>query len=423
MKKITIGLIVFILIGSFVFLLLPIGLDGDLAADENAISISNMIEIKEDISLDTYGYPADKYRIQENRIRKNQSIYVLLDNMDLTPSRIYEIQKNLDGYIDTRKIIPGQKYVTYSDANNGNPVRLIYHPNALDYVVIDWENEIEISKGKKEIDIQVKEASGMISSSLYETLTSQDLNPGLAYSLSEIFAWQIDFFRLYKGDQFKVIYEERFVDDKPYGIGKIIAAEFEHRGEKFEVFYFDNGDQIGYFDGEGNSAQKVLLKAPFKYSQRISSGFSHSRFHPVLKRRTPHYGVDYAAPLGTPVIAVGDGEVVESRYRGPNGNIVKIKHNSMYTTAYLHLNGFARGIKKGRKVKQGQVIGYVGKTGRVTGVHLDYRVYMDDKPVNPLKLKLPASKAVEAKYLSDYQKERDKLKFLLSQIEGSLAAS
>ena len=216
----------------------------------------------------------------------------------------------------------------------------------------------------------------------------------------------------------KVIYEKRFVDDKPYGIGQIIAAEFEHRGEIYEAYFYESDDAYGYYDEVGNSVQKALLKAPFKYSQRISSNFSHSRFHPVLKKRIPHYGVDYAAPLGTPVISVGDGEVIESQYRGPSGNIVKIRHNSTYTTAYLHLNGFASGIRKGQKVRQGQVIGYVGKTGRVTGVHLDYRVYKNDQPVNPVKLVLPPSKGISNTELEEYKSKIELVRNELKQIGG-----
>lgn len=193
------------------------------------------------------------------------------------------------------------------------------------------------------------------------------------------------------------------MDGEPYGVGEIIAANFRNKDNLYNAYYYETVDRAGYFDQNGEGLQKALLKAPFKYSQRVSSGFSHSRFHPVLKKSMPHYGVDYAAPLGTPVIAVGDGEVIEARYRGPNGNIVKIKHNGIYTTAYLHLNGFAPGVRPGKRVKQGQIIGYVGRTGRVTGVHLDYRIYKNDQPVNPLNIDLPPSKALEGEELRNFK--------------------
>jgi murein DD-endopeptidase MepM/ murein hydrolase activator NlpD len=282
-------------------------------------------------------------------------------------------------------------------------MRMIFHETATDYVIFDWQNGINVRTGAKKIKKEIATAHGTIESSLYETLVSQDVNILVANRLSEIFGWEIDFFRLYKGDKFKVIYEKRYVDDKPYGIGQIIAAEFEHRGEVYDAYFYESDEAYGYYDGVGNSVQKALLKAPFKYSQRISSNFSYNRFHPVLKRRMPHYGVDYAAPMGTPVISVGDGEILQSRYKGAAGNMVKIRHNSTYSTAYLHLNGFASGIKEGRKVKQGQVIGYVGKTGRVTGVHLHYNVYKHGKPVNPVKLVLPPSKGVSNEELDEFK--------------------
>ncbi|HBX67721.1 MAG TPA: hypothetical protein DEG32_16805, partial [Balneolaceae bacterium] len=174
----------------------------------------------------------------------------------------------------------------------------------------DWHKDIEVTSGKKEVTTQIAHADGIIKSSLYETLLDNNKSTLLGNRLSEIFAWQIDFFRLYPGDNFKVIYEEEFVDGKPFGIGLIVAAEFTNNGETFDAFYYETEDRAGYYDSEGNGVQKALLKAPFTYSQRVSSNFSHSRFHPVLKRRIPHYGVDYAAPLGTPVLAVGEGEVI-----------------------------------------------------------------------------------------------------------------
>ena len=215
----------------------------------------------------------------------------------------------------------------------------------------------------------------------------------------------------------------QMVDGKPFDVGKVLAASFTHKGDEYKAFYYDSGEHTGYFDEEGGALQKALLKAPFKYSQRISSGFSHNRFHPVLGKNMPHYGVDYAAPLGTPVLATGDGEVIESRYRGANGNIVKIKHNSVYTTAYLHLNGFASGIKKGVRVKQGQVIGYVGRTGRVTGVHLDYRIYVNDQPVNPLRVELPPTKSLTERDLDQFKLYIERYRFQLTQLGGELLAA
>tara|TARA_R110002124_G_scaffold274866_2_gene444925 strand:+ start:10388 stop:11662 length:1275 start_codon:yes stop_codon:yes gene_type:complete len=369
----------------------------------NSVSINNFTEIEELPGLDAYGFVKNQAVIKEAKVKRNESLYIILRSLDVTPEDIYTIEQMSKGKFNTRRIKQNQKYYTYYDVETGAPLRMVFHDSATDYVIFDWQDGIEVKVGAKKIRSEIATAYGTIESSLYETLVDQGVNILVANGLSEIFGWEVDFFRLYKGDKFKVIYEKRYVDDKPYGIGQIIAAEFEHRGEVYDAYFYESEEAYGYYDGVGNSVQKALLKAPFKYSQRISSNFSYNRFHPVLKKRLPHYGVDYAAPLNTPVISVGDGEVIESQYRGASGNIVKIRHNSTYTTAYLHLNGFASGIKTGRTVKQGQVIGYVGRTGRVTGVHLDYRVYKNGNPVNPIKLVLPPSKGISNEELETYK--------------------
>lgn len=374
------------------------------------VSLDNMVEIREEVQLDSFGYNRMNVEVQEGKVRRNESLYVILSDMNVSPQVIHQLGEQSEGVFQSKRIKPGQRYIAYKE--NGEVHRLILQTNALEYVVFDWEDAIQVKTGRKEVTTEIAESGGVIESSLYETLLKQDQNTLLGNRLSEIFAWQIDFFHLYPGDTYKVIYEKEFVDGKPFGIGRILAAEFTNKEETFDAFYFETDESAGYYDREGNGVQKALLKAPFKYSQRVSSNFSPNRFHPVLKRRIPHYGVDYAAPLGTPVLSVGDGEVIESQYRGANGNIVKIRHNGTYTTAYLHLNGFAKGIHSGARVKQGQVIGYVGRTGRVTGVHLDYRVYKNGQPVNPLKVKLPPSKAIDSKHrdlfgakIEDYQEE------------------
>lgn len=381
------------------------------------ISFDNLVEIEEEIKLDEYGFNRSNAEVREGRVKRNESLYLILRDLDVSPQVIYEINEKSKGVFRSNLVIPGQRYIIYTDQDSGVAQRLVLHSNILNYVVFDWNDEVSVTPGKKEVETKIAEASGVIESSLYETLIQQDQNSLIGNHLSEIFAWQVDFFRLYPGDSYKVIYEEEFVDGKPIGIGRVLAAEFTSKNIKYDAFWYESDNKSGYFDSEGNGVQKALMKAPFKYSQRVSSNFSHSRFHPVLKTRTPHYGVDYAAPLGTPVLSVGDGEVVEAQYRGPNGNIVKIRHNSTYTTAYLHLNGFARGIKRGAKVKQGQVIGYVGRTGRVTGVHLDYRIYKNGHPVNPLKVELPPSKGISTDEVVDFKAHIEKLEHFLNQLK------
>lgn len=214
------------------------------------------------------------------------------------------------------------------------------------------------------------------------------LHPSLAIKLSDIFAWTVDFFGLQKGDNFKVIYEELYIDSKLLGTGKIYGAQFNRSGSSVTAIPFIQDGKETYFDIDGNSLRKAFLKAPLQFS-RISSRYSSSRLHPILRIRRPHFGVDYAAPVGTPVHAIGDGKIISAKTENGAGKMVKIQHNSVYATAYLHLSRFGPGISPGVYVKQGDIIGYVGSSGLSTGPHLDFRFYRNGSPVDPLKVEAP----------------------------------
>ena len=243
--------------------------------------------------------------------------------------------------------------------------------------------------------------SGVIETSLWETMLDAGAMPELIHSLSEVFAWQVDFYRIQKGDKFKVIYEQINVKDKPAGIGKILGAYFNHFGKDYYAIFFDQGSGISYFDENGQSLQKQFLRAPLRY-KRISSKYTRRRYHPVEKRYKAHLGTDYAAAPGTPIRTVGDGIVEEARYNKYNGRYVKIRHNSVYSTQYLHMSGFARGIKEGARVTQGQTIGYVGSTGLATGPHLCFRFWKNGEQVDALKVELPPSEPVKEEYQDSF---------------------
>jgi murein DD-endopeptidase MepM/ murein hydrolase activator NlpD len=241
----------------------------------------------------------------------------------------------------------------------------------------------------------------------------------MAVDLSRIFAWTIDFFGIQKGDRFRVIYDELYVDSISIGIGNIYAVQFNHYGDENYAFRFYQDERFDYFDDEGQSLRKAFLKAPLDY-YRISSRFSHSRLHPVLRIRRPHRGVDYAAPKGTPVLSIGDGTVIARAYqRGGGGNYLKIKHNSVYTTTYMHLSGFAEGIHTGARVSQGQVIGYVGATGLATGPHLDFRIAENGSLVDPLKVEAPPVEPVKEENIIRYNQVKDSLMTELHKIAWS----
>jgi len=308
-------------------------------------------EINEEFPIDGFGYSSAIGLLERGQVQANQSLYVLLNEMGISQQVIRQVSNELKQSLGFRFLKENQIYYRYRLHNSTPeaqyaPILIIMESN-IQYIKVDLTDGILVQASAKPIEIRLRQVEGLIESSLYESLISQGHSAGVGMELSELFAWQIDFFRLYRGDKFRAIYEEFISEGEVVGVGRVLAAEFVHQNRPYQAFYYEDGQQQGYFDAEGNGIQKALLKAPFKYNQRISSSFNYNRFHPVLKQRIPHTGTDYAAPLGTPVIAVGDGEIIESRYRGVNGNIVQIQHNGMYKTAYLHLNGFGPGIKKG----------------------------------------------------------------------------
>jgi murein DD-endopeptidase MepM/ murein hydrolase activator NlpD len=270
-------------------------------------------------------------------------------------------------------------------------------------VVYRLKDSIEVSLHQKKIDTVRSYASGEIETSLWVTMIDAGADPRLIHELSEVYAWQVDFYRIQKGDKFKIIYEELFVNDEKAGIGKIIGALFNHEGNDFYAIFFDQGSGISYFDEEGQSLQKQFLKSPLRYT-RISSRYTRKRYHPVLKRYKSHLGTDYAAPTGTPIRSVGDGIITEAQYSKYNGRYVKVRHNGVYTTQYLHMSKYGSGIKKGKKVTQGQIIGYVGSTGLANGPHLCFRFWKNGQQVDGLRVELPPSEPVSDSLSVEYNR-------------------
>lgn len=262
-------------------------------------------------------------------------------------------------------------------------------------------------------------ARGAIKDSLYQSAVDENIDFELALALADIFAWDIDFFvDLRPGDHYSFLYGQRFREGKLVGNGRIVAAHFQNGSTRHRAYYYQApGKRADYYDDQGNSLRKVFLKSPLRYS-RISSGFSKRRLHPILKIYRPHPGVDYAAPTGTPVAAVGDGRVISKRWKNGYGRFIAIRHNSRYITSYGHLYRYASKIKVGSNVKQGQVIGYVGASGLASGPHLDFRMKKDGRFVNPLKNRLPAARPVPPNYLSDFKKRVASLEEELAQTQS-----
>lgn len=383
----------------------------ELAKQEN--------EIKKPEPVMLFNIPVDSFTVVPGQIRSGQNLSDILVKQGISMTKVDEISKKSILTFDVRKMKVNNPYYFFMNKKDVSKVEyFIYEINPVDYVVYDLSDSLRIYKEKKPIITQIKTASGVITSSLWNTMAAQALDRNLALELSEIYAWSIDFFGLQKGDKFRVIYEENFVYGKSIGTGRIFAAQFVHSKEDFYAFRFTQNNEDSYFDDKGKSLKKAFLKAPLKFS-RISSQFSNARFHPVLKIYRPHHGVDYAAPTGTPVMSIGDGTVVAKAYQASGGgNYLKIKHNSVYTTSYMHLSKYGAGIANGVRVKQGQVIGYVGTTGLSSGPHLDFRVFLNGNPVNPLTIKSPPTEPVAERYMKDYTVHRDSMMTKLTEIKN-----
>ena len=363
-----------------------------------------------------YGINVDSLNVIEGIVKKDQNLSDILSGYGVDFATIDALAKQVRHVFDVRKIRFGNHYSIFSDKAPGRKARyFIYEISPVDYVVFDLGDALKSTRGQKEVKLSIDTAVGVISSSLWNAMIDNHNDPNLANELSEIYAWSIDFFGIQKGDSYKVIYESLFVDGKRIGIGKILAASFNYYGSDYYAFYFVQDFKGDYFDEKSNSLRRAFLKAPLKF-KRISSNFSYSRMHPVLKYRRPHLGVDYAADVGTPVVSIGDGTVISADWSGGGGRTVKVRHNGTYSTTYMHLSKYGDGVRGGARVRQGQVIGYVGSSGLSTGPHLDFRFYKNGQPIDPLKVESPPAEPVKSQNLQKYILERDKWQRLLQRI-------
>lgn len=386
----------------------------------SSVELSDSISTPEPILI--CGLPADSFTIESSTVVKNDNLMLILLRSGLSRQMAYDATMAIGEVFDVRNVRQGNVYTLFYSCPNDSTRQLthfVYNLNPTTYLRCDLERPIRALIEHREVRSEERIAGAAISSSLWNATAEQGLSPSLALDLSDIYAWTIDFFGIEKGDYFKVMYTEQFVDSVSIGIGEIKAAMFQHNGHKFYAFRYEQDSTTNYFDFEGNSLRKAFLKAPLKYS-RISSRFSNGRYHPVLKIRRPHHGIDYAAPAGTPVMAIGDGKIIAKGWDSKGGgNYIKIRHNSVYTTVYMHMRGFAKGISNGATVRQGDVIGYVGATGLATGPHLDFRVYMNGKPIDPLHMEAPSAEPIDNDALDEYIAYSDSLRNIIDKFEIS----
>lgn len=356
-----------------------------------------------------YGVNVDSLEVVTEKIKRNEFLADILLKYNVDYPTIDKIARETRDVFDVRKIRYGNYYSVLMTLDSLPQTRyFVYEISPVDYVIYNLQDSITATRGAKEVMVALDTATGIIKSSLWNAMIDNETDPNLANELSEIYAWTIDFFGIQRGDSYKVVYENQFVEGERIGLGNILAATFSHYGVDHHAVWFVQDSAGDYFDENANSLRRTFLKAPLRY-RRISSGFSYSRMHPILKYRRPHLGVDYAADRGTPVMAVGDGEVVFAKWdNGGGGRAVKIKHNGTYTTLYMHLSKYGKGIKAGARVKQGQVIGYVGASGLATGPHLDFRFYRNGKPVDPLKVESPPAEPVDSTQMARFNTEMKK---------------
>lgn len=388
----------------------PVSLDED---DENyEVADTSAHKPKEYL----YGFDLDSFSVIKSTIKSGQTFSDVLGLYGVNYNTIVELEHNNTTTFNARYIIAGKPYTVFTRKNtNQNAAYMVYEAGTVEYYILQLEGNANIKKISRQVETKRMEVKGTITSSLYETFEKNNLNIALAMELSEIFAWTVDFYKIQKGDAFKVIYFEKFVEGKSVGIDRVEAAYFNNYNKPFYAFRFEEAGKSSFFDENGNSVKKMFLKAPLKFS-RISSRYNLKRFHPVLKRTKAHLGTDYAAPKGTPIMTVGDGVILEASYTAGNGNYVKVKHNATYTTQYLHMSKFGKGIRKGKSVRQGDVIGYVGSTGLATGPHLCFRFWKNGKQVDPLREKLMQTFPIKKESLAAFKEIVNSLKPSLDKI-------
>lgn len=368
-----------------------------------------------------YGIDADLYRLETGEVQSGQTVGEILGGFGVSARLIDRLDKATREVFPLRNIRPGHQYTAFIHEDSLHAPHLdylAYEKSVAEYVVFGFVGDsVTITKGEKPTTVRRTKKSAVIESSLWGAIMEADLPYALAAELEDIYQWTVDFFGIQAGDDFTVIYDEKFIDDTvSIGIGRVWGARFNHAGKTRYAIPFRQGDKLQYWEADGGSLRKNILKAPLKFS-RISSGFSYSRLHPVHKVRRPHTGVDYAAPAGTPVRAVADGVVTFRGWGGGGGNTIKIKHAGNLMTGYLHLRGFAKGIAVGTRVTQGQLIGYVGSTGTSTGPHLDYRIWKNGTPINPLKVPQEPTEPINEQNRAKFEFVRDRI---IAELEGEV---
>ncbi|TVR40387.1 MAG: peptidase M23 [Bacteroidia bacterium] len=359
---------------------------------------------------DVFGFVRGAYRVEHAIVQRGQTLSHMLAHFGLGAVEADKTARAMQDVFSPRRIRSGNRYHGYFSKDSLEKLQyFVYEINDLDFLFIDYREGVSAVLGSKKMEAVEREAAGVIRSSLWQSMMDLSLHPELVMHLSRILAWSVDFHRVQSGDRFKVLYVENHVEGRSVGISHVEAVYFSHGGREIEGYRFEQDTIKGYYDREGVNLRRVFLRAPIEFGGRISSRYSHSRLHPIHGDRRPHLGTDYAAPHGTPILAVGDGVVTRASYTAGNGNYVRIRHNSVYETQYLHMSRFATGIRPGTRVSQGDVIGYVGSTGLATGPHVCFRFWKNGRQVDHLRLEFPSGDPLPEAYMEAFS---ERVKFL-----------
>ena len=349
--------------------------------------------------LPRLGFFADSLLVEEWTVQPGETFTGLFTRLGMDSDESFRLAKACDSVFDVRRLRAGNGLEVYFDSLGHDVKYVVYNNDRIHQTVFKCFDSLEVWTSDKEVTYEKKFADVQIKSSLWNDMTSAGASPFLILKLSDIYAWTVDFFGLQDGDRFRMVYGQTLCENEIISVDTVYYAVFSRDGKEVPAILYDQGDGGNkYWNAKGESLKKAFLKAPLPFT-RISSGFSYARRHPVTGRIRPHTAIDYAAPTGTPVMSIGDGTVLSVGWAGGGGNTVKIRHNSSYVTSYMHLSRYAKGLKAGQHVHQGQVIGYVGATGTATGPHLDFRVYKDGTAINPLKMESPSADPIRLENL------------------------
>lgn len=373
---------------------------------ETAVIESNISDVMADRSV--YGFCLADYDVDYFTLKENDFLGTILADRGIAYERIDEIARLAEDVYSVKMLRPGKQCAFIRKKGTGFVDCFVYEPNKYQYVLYHLYDEPHVEIHDHEVEKCVEHSVGTVEGSLWYTMESLGHSYELISKMEDALAWVVSFQHIQNGDEYRLIYEHDYIDGEPIGVGKLLGASFTTGGQTTHSVYYESEKYRGFFDPEGRPMKRAFLKAPVQYS-RISSRYNPRRFHPILKRYKGHFGTDYAAPYNTPIMAVADGTVTKASYTSGNGNYVKIKHDGVYETQYLHMSRFAKGITPGVRVRQGDIIGYVGSTGLATGPHVCFRFWKNGRQVDHLRENLPPPDPMSEEELPAFFNVRDEM--------------